>query len=203
MGIKINQYTSEITSVGNDDYFDVDSWNGVGYQSAKLKGVNLKTQVQNWSFKALGSFYDTTTQTCPSGEIRKFQVNNSDSFNNGVYVGIDIDAKPTLFTVANNGVYNVQFSAQLSRTSGGSSKQITIWLRKNGSDILHTATHLNVQANAGKLVAAWNFFVDIETTDNIQICWSQNDSIDLLYEGEDLVLPHPAVPSVIVTINQL
>jgi len=62
---------------------------------------------------------------------------------------------------------------------------------------------LNVQANAGKLVAAWNFFVDIETTDNIQICWSQNDSIDLLYEGEDLVLPHPAVPSVIVTINQL
>jgi hypothetical protein len=60
-----------------------------------------------------------------------------------------------------------------------------------------------MQANAGRLVAAWNFFIDINSTDTIQIMWSQNGAINLLAETPDLALPHPAIPSVIVTINQL
>lgn len=203
MGAKINEYPNEITSIGALDYFDTDAWNGANYQTAKLSGANLKSQVENWATKSFGSFFDTTTQTCASGAIQAMKVNNSDTFNDGVFVGIDSFANPTLFTVANSGVYNVQFSAQLNRTSGGSTKTISIWLRKNGVDIPNTATHVNVQANAGKLVAAWNFFVDIGSTDSIQIMWSQDDAIDILYQSADLVLPHPAVPSVIITINKI
>ena len=203
MGAKINEYPNEITSIGALDYFDTDAWNGANYQTAKLSGANLKSQVENWATKSFGSFFDTTTQTCASGAIQAMKVNNSDTFNDGVFVGIDSFANPTLFTVANAGVYNVQFSAQLNRTSGGSTKTISIWLRKNGVDIPNTATHVNVQANAGKLVAAWNFFVEIGSTDSIQIMWSQDDAIDILYQSADLVLPHPAVPSVIITINQI
>lgn len=203
MGAKINEYPYEITTIGDNDYFDVDSYDGVAYQTSKLKGVNMKSQVETWATKSFGSFFDTTTQTCASGTIKAMQVNNSDTFNNGVFVGIDIDARPTLFTTSNAGVYNVQFSAQLNRTSGGSSKQVSIWLRKNGVDIDQTCTHLNVQANAGKLVASWNFFVEMGATDSLQIMWSQDDAIDLLYQSADLVLPHPSVPSVIVTINQI
>lgn len=204
MGIKINEYPYSISTIGANDYFDVDSFDGVGYQSAKLSGADMKAQVESWaSAKNFGSFYDNSTQTCTSGTVKAMEVNNSDSFNNGVFVGIDINGKPTLFTVSDAGVYNVQFSAQLNRTTGGSSKTVSIWLRKNGVDIPFTATHVSVQANAGKLVAAWNFFVEIGATDSVQIMWSQDDSIDILYQAADLALPHPAIPSVIITINQL
>lgn len=204
MGAKINEYPYEITSIGANDYFDSDAWNGVNFQSSKLSGANLKNQVNAWvDNRGFGSFFDTSTQTCASGSIKAMKVNNSDTFNNGVFVGTDIDANPTLFTVSNAGVYNIQFSAQLNRTSGGSAKTVSIWLRKNGVDIPNTATHVSVQANAGKLVAAWNFFVEIGATDSIQIMWSQDDSIDLLYQAADTLIPHPAVPSVIITINRV
>jgi hypothetical protein len=203
MGIKINEYTNEIFAINDLDYFDSDAWDGVGFKSSKLSGANLKTQIEAWAGKKFGSFYDSTTQTCASGTIQAMETASSDSFNNGVFVGTDIFAKKTLYSVADPGVYNVQFSAQLNRTSGGSSQTVSIWLRKNGTDVPNSATHVSLQANAGKLVAAWNFFIDIADTDKIQIMWSQNGAINLLAETPDLALPHPAIPSVIVTINQL
>jgi hypothetical protein len=203
MGIKINQYTNEITAIGDQDYFDSDAWDGVGYISSKLSGANLKTQVEAWAGRSFGSFFDSNTQTCASGNIAAMVVNSADTFNNGVSVTNDTFSNPTLFRVANAGVYNVQFSAQLSRVTGGSAQTISIWLRKNGVDVPNTATHVSMQANAGKLVAAWNFFIDMISTDTIQIMWSQNGAINLLAETPDLALPHPAIPSVIITINQL
>ena len=204
MGAKINEYPYEITSIGANDYFDVDSWNGANYQSSKLSGNSLKTQVENWvPQRVFGSFYDTTTQNCTSGTIKALQTNNSDVWNNGVTVSNDGGGFPSVYRVSKRGVYNVMFSAQLYRTSGGSAKTVTIWLKKNGVDVANTATNVNVQANAGRLVAAWNFFVDIDTTDDLQIMWSQDDSIQLEYQTADGILPHPAVPSLIVTINEV
>ena len=203
MGIKINEYTNEIFAINDLDYFDSDAWDGVGFKSSKLSGATLKTQVEAWAGKKFGSFFDSSTQTCASGTITAMQTATSDSFNNGVLVGLDGFSNPTLFSVTETGVYNVQFSAQLSRVTGGSAQTISIWLRKNGTDVPNTATHVSLQANAGKLVAAWNFFVDIADTDKIQIMWSQNGAINLLADSPDLALPHPAIPSVIITINQL
>jgi len=202
-GQKINQYPFEITEINSEDYLDVDFYTGSGYQSAKFKGENVILQMQSLTQKAVGSFYDLFTQTCAPGGIEAMQLNASESFNNGVGVNLDTFSKPTMFVVGNTGVYNVVFSAQLNRTSGGSAQIVSIWLRKNGVDVPNTATHVSVQANAGKLVASWNFFVDMTPSDTIQIMWSQNGAIQLLSEPEDLVLPHPAIPSVIVTINQV
>ena len=204
MGAKINEYPYEITSIGANDYFDVDSWNGANYQSSKLSGNSLKTQVGNWvPQRVFGSFYDTTTQNCTSGTITAMQTNNSDTWNNGVSVSNDGIGNPSVYRVSKNGVYNVMFSAQLYRTSGGSAKTVTIWLKKNGVDVANTATNVNVQANAGRLVAAWNFFINIDTTDDLQIMWTQDDAIQLEYQTADGILPHPAVPSLIVTINEV
>ena len=41
-GIKIHQYPLERTSIGDEDYYDIDYWTGSGYQSAKIKGSTLK-----------------------------------------------------------------------------------------------------------------------------------------------------------------
>ena len=36
--IKIHEYPLERLSFGDDDYYDVDYWDGTQYQSAKIKG---------------------------------------------------------------------------------------------------------------------------------------------------------------------
>jgi hypothetical protein len=41
-GIKIHQYPLERTSIGDNDYYDIDYWTGSSYQSAKIKGSTLK-----------------------------------------------------------------------------------------------------------------------------------------------------------------
>jgi len=181
---------------------DKDMGGGV-YQTNKISGGTILDQIAYATVKYNGSFYSKDTQTCASGSIEPLQAGSVFYVPNGVSIINDYFGKPTLIQVAKYANYNVQFSAQINRTSGGSSKQVTIWLRKNGADMEWSATHLTVQANQGKLVAAWNFFVPMDVGDTLQIMWTQNDAIDILAEPADLVTPHPAVPSVIITVNEI
>lgn len=43
MANEIHNYPLEIYKVGDNDYYDVDYWTGTGYQTAKIKGSNLKS----------------------------------------------------------------------------------------------------------------------------------------------------------------
>ena len=45
MGQQINQYTIDRTTFGENDYYDVDYWDGATYQTAKIKGSVLKAGV--------------------------------------------------------------------------------------------------------------------------------------------------------------
>jgi len=204
MGQKINEYPNEALSISTGDFFDMDKDMGGGaYQTHKISGGTILDQIAYATVKYNGAFYSKDTQTCASGGIAAMEAGSEFIVPNGVGILNDYFGKATLIQVAKYANYNVQFSAQLNRTSGGSEKQVTIWLRKNGADMEWSATHLTVQANQGKLVAAWNFFVRLDVGDTLQIMWSQNDAIDILAEPADIVTPHPAVPSVIITVNEI
>lgn len=154
--------------------------------------------------KYRGSFYDTTTQTCTSGGIEAMRFNSVDSdATSGVSIVNNGSGHPTRITVSKDGVYNIMFSAQLQRESGGASKQVVIWLRKNGVDVANTSTHVAVQANAIFLVAAWNFFVQLDAGEYCELMWTQDDAIDLRYEAANVVVPYPATPSIILTVNEV
>ncbi len=45
MGLKINEYPLERLSLGDDDYIDIDYFNGANYESAKIKGQVFKSIV--------------------------------------------------------------------------------------------------------------------------------------------------------------
>ena len=148
-----------------------------------------------------GSFYDTTDQTSTTGQILAMRLNTPD-ISNGVTVVNNVLGQPTRITVANNGTYNIQFSAQLQRPQGGggNSSDINIWLALNGNPVPWTNTRLTVQANARYLVAAWNWFIQLTAGQYVEIMWSQQDAIYLAAEPAGV---HPAIPSVIVTVNQI
>lgn len=150
-----------------------------------------------------GSFYDTTTQSVPLGQVKAMELNTTDALaTSGFSITNNTLGRPTRITAANTGVYNLQFSAQLSRTSGGNAKQIDIWIAVNGTPVPDSATGLNVQANANKLVAAWNWFVLLNAGQYVEIMWTQDDAIDIIYQSATGVIP-VGIPSVIATINQV
>lgn len=185
--------------------------------SSKLIGTNVSANDETANFTIAdvlqladayfapndyGSFYDDTTQTVTSGQIAAMKYNHTVNSNN-VSIGLDGSSNPTKIVFTNAGVYNIQFSAQVYRASGGNDAKVSIWLRVDGVDVPNSATHITLKANSNYVVAAWNFFQEVTNTQYAQIMWSQDDTISLLHEAADTVLPHPAVPSVILTVNRV
>lgn len=151
---------------------------------------------------AYGSFYDTTTQTAATSVPTPMKLNTTD-YVNGFSIENDLLGNPTRIKANRGGIYNLQFSAQINRTSGGSAKQIDIWIRINENNVANSNTAITIVANSNKLVAAWNWFLSLDANQYVEIIWLQNDTIDLLYEPENLIVPHPATPSVIATIVEV
>ena len=111
----------------------------------------------------------------------------------------------SLITPTYTGVYNIQFSAQIQRTTGGSSATIDVWLRAGGVDVPNSNTSVNVQANAGYLVTSWNFFVYLDPDvgpSNAQIMWATTDTAVILAQ-QAVTGVHPATPSTILTVNKI
>lgn len=144
-----------------------------------------------------GSFSDTTTQTAASINTAYGMVFNTTDSSNGVSIG-----SPTSRLVAGfQGVYNVQFSAQLDKTSGGVGN-IYIWLRKNGTNVPNTSTTVAIQGSAARTVAAWNFITQLEPTEYVELMWATDDtSVRILAASATSVWP--AIPSVIATLTQV
>ena len=144
-----------------------------------------------------GAFSDTTTQTAASINTAYGMVFNTTDSSNGVSIG-----SPTSRLVADfQGVYNVQFSAQLDKTSGGAGN-IYIWLRKNGTNVPNTATTIAIQGTAARTVAAWNFITQLEPTEYVELMWATDDtSVRILAASATSVWP--AIPSVIATLTQV
>lgn len=143
-----------------------------------------------------GSFYDTTTQTTLGSEIKAMTLNSTD-ISNGVSV-----VNSSQIKVTNAGVYNLQFSAQITKTQGGSSENIFIWLRKNGQDIPNSNTALTLANNNDLLVASWNFFSQMSVNDYLQVMWYSTDT-HIRLVAQSSTANYPAIPSVIVTMNKV
>ena len=129
------------------------------------------------------------------------------------YTGTDIADGITLasgshLVVPNDGIYNLQFSAQLKNLENAQ-HDATIWFRVNGVDIPNSATQITVPARKsagifGYAVASWNIFLDMNADDYAEIVWLPTIAT-LTVEAlpESLSPAYPAIPSVIATMNQV
>jgi len=150
-----------------------------------------------------GAFQDTTTQTAASINTAYSVKLNTTDLTNGVTVVNDGSGNPTRITLANTGIYNIQFSLQLEKTGGSGNMVADIWIRKNGVDIPSTTGKvvLTGSANASPVVAAWNYVLDLAAGDYIQLMWAtSNTNVEIVAAGA--TAPHPSIPSVILTVTQ-
>lgn len=174
---------------------------GAGVTAADVSGKTVVTiPGSGTSAPVYGSFYDTTTQIGTINIPQAMELNTTD-ISGGVTIANNTLGRPTRITVNTTGVYNIQFSAQLNRISGGNAKQIDIWLRLNELDIPWSNTSITMQANDGKIVASWNFYAPLNATEYAEIMWVQDDAIDILAQAAGPNFPE--TPSVIVTVNKI
>ena len=149
----------------------------------------------------LGSFYDTTNQTGVAGAVLTMGLNNSDSWNNGVSI-----VSGSQITIANPGVYNVQFSAQMQKTAGNTASHAHIWLSQNGTDVPNSASQIGFPSNSVYVVAAWNFFFKTTSANEyVQLKWEINSNVDngITIQSAAATGNIPAIPGLIVTVNQV
>ena len=147
-----------------------------------------------------GQFSSTATQSGSANTAYSMTYNTTDY---GVGVSVVSGSR---ITVANSGLYNLQFSAQLGNTAN-STIDFDIWFAYTGSNIANSNTNVTlnkVAASNGRLVAAWNFATYIQANDYIEIKWSCNDSTGQIQaQGTQTGPTRPATPSVIATLTQI
>jgi len=142
-----------------------------------------------------GYFYDTTTQTAAAINTAYGMTFNTVGFQRGVTIG----SPTSRIYVDRPGVFNIQFSAQLDKTSGGTAN-IYIWLRVNGVDAPYSASEVRIQGNDSEIVAAWNFIEQFNVGDYFELMWSVTN-IDCVLLSRAASAPVPGIPSVILTVT--
>ena len=172
-----------------------------GKGQVTISSTGTGTGSFNTATGSYGSFYDTTTQINPVANTANSMSFNETAITNGVAISGSISPFNTYIKTENAGVYNIQFSAQVDKTDGGTDS-VDIWIRKNGTDLLDTATTVTLNNNNDASVAAWNWFVQSAANDYYQIIWASADTdMRLLAEVSSSV--HPGIPSVIATANRI
>lgn len=149
----------------------------------------------NLKRRSYGSFYDLTDQTAALINTAYAMTFGNTEYSNGVYIG----SPTSRVYVDRPGIYNIQFSAQLDKSSS-SAKDVWIWLDKNGSTVANTATQVTLQGSSAATVAAWNFLLELNAGDYFRLMWSTNDTACFIKHDSNAP-PVPAIPSIILTVT--
>jgi len=143
-----------------------------------------------------GLFFSTTDQ--PIAVINTAQPIDFpiEYLNNAVRVNSGTDSR---IYVDIGGVYNFQFSGQLLSGSA-SAKQVYIWINRNGTDIGYSTHQYTVSGSGNHLNISWNFDIDLDGGEYIEMQWASND-IDMKLEASVATAVHPGIPSAVMAVN--
>jgi hypothetical protein len=148
-----------------------------------------------------GAFQDSTDQVAASTTTAYPVTFNTTDFSNGVTI-----ASGSRITVANDGIWNLQFSIQLKNTTNDG-QDVDIWFRKNGTNIDNSNSRFHLVARKGSgdpshIIAALNFFVEMAANDYVEIVWrTENTGVSIEHFGTSTSPTRPAVPSAIATMS--
>jgi hypothetical protein len=162
---------------------------------SQLQALALSPPPKEFRSPRYGSFYDTTSQTAAAINTAYAMTFNTTDLS----VGVTRGTPTSRIFVDRPNVYNVQFSAQLDKTAGGVGL-VWVWLRKNGINVPDSAGQIRIQGNNAEILAAWNYVIQLNAGDYIELMWEVDDtSVILLAEAASAI--HPSIPSVILTVT--
>ena len=148
-----------------------------------------------------GAFQDSTDQTAANTTTAYAVTFNTTDFSNGVTI-----ASNSRITVADSGIWNLQFSIQFTNTTN-SSQDVDVWFRVNGTNVANSNSRFGFAPRKGvgdpyHTIAALNYFVSLNATDYVEIMWRPTDiGVQIEQYAAGTSPTRPAVPSAIVTMS--
>ena len=148
-----------------------------------------------------GAFQDSTNQSVSSTTTAYPVTFNTTDYSNGISL-----SSGSRLTVSNAGLYNIQFSFQLSNLAN-STEDVEIWFRKNGTDIAGSNSIFGLAPRKNSsdpyhVIAAMNFFINLVANDYIEIIWRATNTLCTIKAAGTGTSPtRPSTPSAIVTMN--
>jgi hypothetical protein len=147
-----------------------------------------------------GAFSDFTSQTATVNTATLMSLNTTD-FSNTVTL-----VTGSKMTVANAGIYNLQFSVQLQNLDNAP-QDVFIWLKQNGTDIVGSTGKVGMPARKSAGVPShdikgWNYFLSMSAGDYVQIYWSTtNASVTIETYAASGTPTKPSTASVVATLS--
>jgi hypothetical protein len=117
--------------------------------------------------------------------------------------------KASRLTVAQAGIYNLQFSVQFENADT-QEHDVTIWLRKDasgaGTDIAGSAGLVGVPSKHGSFnghtIVGWNYYISLNANDFVEIWWSTPDTnVTIQAYAAGTSPTRPSTASVVATMT--
>jgi len=144
---------------------------------------------------------------CPNGLF--FSISNQALANPNEAKAISIDqtylsngvssASATSVRTDVGGVYNFQFSGQLTSTSA-SAKTAYFWIKRNATPIGYSTHAYTISGSGTQLEVSWNFNIDMRVGDTLTMEWASADT-NLTLSTTAPTTPHPGIPSAVLAVN--
>jgi hypothetical protein len=155
------------------------------------------------SFSApYGSFIDTSTVAAVPNVSTTVLLNGVNTNSSQVYIG----TPTSRIYITNAGVYNYQFSVQVSN-SAAQIHPLEVWVRQNGVDIPNSSSLVNLPVKRGAVdsetILALNLLIPVQAGDYLELIWLADDAaVSLSTVPASAVAPiHPQAPAVIITVT--
>ena len=147
-----------------------------------------------------GAFSDFSSQTTTANTATLMTLSTTD-FSNAVTL-----VTGSKLTVANSGIYNLQFSVQVQNLDNAP-QDMYIWLKQNGTDIVGSTGVIGLPArkNPGDPshdIKGWNYFLSMNAGDYVQIYWSPTIATFTIHTYAASGTPtKPSTASVVATLS--
>ena len=170
-------------------------------QLDNLTGVLLGESGGRYIRFPYGAFSSDQDQTATANTATLMTLNTTDFSN-------DVSISSSKITVANAGIYNLQFSAQFQNTDNAI-QDISIWLKQDGVDIPGSTGFVSIparkSASAGEEaheIIGWNYYVSMTAGQYIEIYWSTTlASVTIQHYAAGTSLTRPSTQSVVATMS--
>lgn len=146
-----------------------------------------------------GAFSSGVDQTAIANTATLMTLDTTDFSN-------DVSISSSKITVANSGIYNLQFSVQLENADNAP-QDTFIWLKQNGVDIVGSTGKVGMPARKGvgdpfHSIFGWNYFVSMTAGQYIEIYWSTtNANVSIQFYPASGTPTKPSTQSVVATMS--
>ena len=189
---EINQMRQQINDLQQSLVNRVDE---IAELQKQIESVQLTPPPREFKRSRYGQFFDTTTQAAVSANTPYAIAFNTTDVSSGVYLG----TPSSRVYVDTDGIYNIIFSIQLDKTSGGTGL-FWVWPRVNGVDIPNSNSQVRVQGNDSELLVTVGYFLELVENDYFEIMFAVDDvSVEVTAFPSSAF--YPAIPSIILTVT--